>query len=288
VTSLPSERPETFSIGRAFSNTFSVIRRSFGSLAAIVGLFSTLPALLYNIWNFTQLARIATAGGIENLGQSAMAGYGAVSLVAGLVLLMLAFLAQAALVRATIEDLNGKRPAIGDCIQIALSSFFPTFGIGLVIILAIVLAVMIISIIAMIIPIIGGLIGLLALIPLAMWLISISVAVPVAVQERPGVFASISRSRALTKGSGWRIFGLFLIMGIAAIGLQMASALLFQTAVVSGGGIGTTSIIVGAVGSSLLSTIISAVISVAIAVTYVELRQVKEGTSVEELAEVFA
>ncbi|TPN80776.1 hypothetical protein FJ987_19350 [Mesorhizobium sp. CU2] len=288
MVSVASDRFERFSIGRAFSNTFSVIGRSFGPLVVIVGLFSTLPALLYNIWSLTQVARMSGGGGATGLDQSAMAGFGAISLIAGLVLMMLAFLAQAALVRATIEDLNGKRPSVGDCIQIALSSFFPTLGIGLVIILALVLAAMVLGVMAMVIPVIGGLIAILALIPMAMWLISISVAVPVLVQERPGVFASISRSRALTKGSRWRVFGLFLIIGIAAMVLQMGFTLLFQLAVVSSGGLTATGIIAGAVGSSLLSTIFSAVISVAIAVTYVELRQVKEGTGVEELAEIFS
>lgn len=285
MASIAEVRPEKFRIGSAFSNTFSVIGRSFVPLAAIVGLFSTLPALLYNIWSFGRIARMVVPG--EGFEQSAMAGYGAVSMIAGLVLLMLAFLAQAALVRATIEDLNGKRPSIGDCIQIALRSFLSTLGIGLVIIVAIFLVAMILTIITMAIPIVGGVIALLSLIPIAMWLISISVAVPVAVQERPGVFASISRSRALTKGSRWRIFALFLVLGIVAIGLQVVFTLLFQAAIVSGG-ISTTGLIAAAIGSSLLSTIVSAVISVAIAVTYVELRQVKEGTSVEELAEVFS
>ncbi|MER9144390.1 hypothetical protein NKH92_17050 [Mesorhizobium sp. M0871] len=285
MTSIASERPERFSVGRAFSNTFSVIGRSFVPLAAIVGLFSTLPALLYNIWSFSQIAKIAVPG--ASFEQSAMAGCGAVSMIAGLVLLILAFLAQAALVRATIEDLNGKRPSIGDCIQIALRSFLPTLGIGLVIIVAMFLVAMILTVITMAIPIVGGVIALLSLIPIAMWLISISVAVPVAVQERPGVFASISRSRALTKGSRWRIFALFLVLGIVAIGLQVVFTLLFQAAIASGG-ISTTGLIAAAIGSSLLSTIVSAVISVAIAVTYVELRQVKEGTSVDELAQIFS
>ncbi|TPI13932.1 hypothetical protein FJW06_11495 [Mesorhizobium sp. B4-1-3] len=287
MASIASGRSETFSIGRAFSNTFSVIGRSFATLTAIVGLFSMLPALLYNIWNFTQVARMTGSGDIATFERSTIGTYGVVSLVAGLVLLALAFLAQAALVRATIEDLNGKRPAIGDCIQIALRSFFPTLGTGLVIILALVLAVLVLGVVAMIIPIVGGVIALLGMVPIAMWLISISVAVPVVVQERPGVFAAISRSRTLTKGSRWRIFFLFLVIGIAAMALQVIFTLLFQAAVLSGG-VTTRGIIVGAVGSSLLSTIFSAVISVAIAVTYVELRRVKEGTSVDELAEIFS
>ena len=46
--------------------------------------------------------------------------------------------------------------------------------------------------------------------------------------------------------------------------------------------------LVGAIGSTVVSTIFSTMLSVTIAVAYVELRQVREGTSVDELAEIFS
>lgn len=287
MATIASDRPERFRIGRVFSNTFSVIGRSLGPIAVIVGLFSTLPALVYNYWNFTRLAGMP-AGGVAAMERSAMASYGIISLIAALVIFMLAFLAQAALVRATVEDLNGKRRAVGDCIQIALRSFLPALGIGVVVFLAMVLAGFVMVMIASLIPFIGWLIGLAILIAAAIWVLSISVAIPVMVQERDGVFGSISRSRALTKGSRWSIFGLFLIIGLIAAVIQGGFSLLFGLVVASTGGISATGVAVGAIGSSLVSTIFSTVVSVAIAVTYVELRQVKEGTSVDELAEIFS
>lgn len=287
MTAVASARPERFSIGRVFGSTFSVIGRSFGPLAAIVGLFSTLPALLYNFWSLSQVARMANPADVAAF--ESMASYSIISVVAGLVLLILAFLAQAALVRATVEDLNGKRPAVGDCMQIALASFLPTLGIGLVVFLAMILAGIVMVIVAAVIPVVGWLVGLIAvLIPAAMWLLGIAVSIPVAVQERLGVFDSISRSRVLTKGSRWPIFWLFLIIGLVAMVLQVGFSLLFGFAVAASGSITGTGVVVGAIGSSLLSTIFSTVISVAIALTYVELRQVKEGTSVDELAEIFS
>jgi len=47
-------------------------------------------------------------------------------------------------------------------------------------------------------------------------------------------------------------------------------------------------VVVVAVLGTLVSTISSMVMSIAAAVSYVELRQVKEGTSVDELAEIFS
>ena len=215
MTSLAQQRPEKFRIGRVFSNSFAVIGRNLGFLAVVVGLFSTLPALLYNLWNLSRVAAMVDAGGAGNAFEtSAMESYSAVSVIASLIIFVLALLVQAALVRGAIEDLNGKRPVIGDCIQIALRSFFPTLGIGILVILVLVVGVFVMVFMAWAIPLLGWLIGLaLALIPAFMWLISVSVSVPIAVQERLGVFGSISRSRALTKGSRWSIFWLLLIIG---------------------------------------------------------------------------
>ena len=41
-------------------------------------------------------------------------------------------------------------------------------------------------------------------------------------------------------------------------------------------------------GAALVQAVVSMVLSVATAVSYVELRQVKEGTSVDELAQIFS
>ncbi|MER8441207.1 hypothetical protein NKH36_33005 [Mesorhizobium sp. M1312] len=50
----------------------------------------------------------------------------------------------------------------------------------------------------------------------------LSVAVPVLVQERLGVFGSMARSSDLTKGSRWALFGLFLVMIVAVIAIELA------------------------------------------------------------------
>ena len=292
MTSLAQDRPEKFRIGRVFNDSFAVIGRNLGFLAVVVGLFSTLPALLYNLWNLSRVAAMVDPGSAGNAAAfetSAMEDYSALSIVASLIIFVLALLVQAVLVRAAIEDLNGKRPVIGDCIQIALRSFFPTLGIGILVIITLVVAVFVMVFISWLIPPVGWLIGLaLALIPAFMWLISVSVSVPIAVQERLGVFGSISRSRALTKGSRWSIFWLLLIIGVAAMLIQAVFSLFFGLAIASTGGITGVGVIVGAIGSSLVSTIFSTMLSVTVAVSYVELRQVKEGTSVDELAEIFS
>jgi uncharacterized membrane protein len=88
----------------------------------------------------------------------------------------------------------------------------------------------------------------------------------------------MSRSRVLTKGSRWALFGLFLILILVGMAIQ----LVLGTVIALFGGI------IGAVLAALVSTVWSMMMSIAAAVSYVELREVKEGTSVDELAEIFS
>ncbi|WP_287364548.1 hypothetical protein [Mesorhizobium sp.] len=92
------------------------------------------------------------------------------------------------------------------------------------------------------------------------------------------MLGSMSRSRVLTKGSRWALFGLFLILMIITMVIQsvMAAIVLLLDGIVAD------------VAATMLSTVVSMVLSVATAVSYVELRQVQEGTSVDELAEIFS
>ncbi|WP_370411688.1 oxidoreductase [Streptomyces fradiae] len=67
--------------------------------------------------------------------------------------------------------------------------------------------------------IVGGLVllGMLATVPLALWLqIKFSLAPAVAVIEQQGAMASLRRSSALVKGSWWRTFGFLLAAGMIA------------------------------------------------------------------------
>lgn len=260
MASTTLERPEKFQIGRVFNNSFAVIGRNIGLYLGLALLFSGLPAIVFRFLSEPGLSGIALDDPSAMADPNLMFRNSSIAIAAGLVSFVLALLLQSSLVRATIEDLNGKRPSFGDCIQIAIRYLLPTLGIGLLVALG------------------AGLASIALLVPgIILWL-GWSVAIPVLIQERLGVFGSMSRSRALTKGSRWALFGLFLILIIIAMVIQSAIAVvvvLFQG-------------IVADVVASLVQTVLSMVLSVATAVSYVELRQVKEGTSVDELAEIFS
>jgi len=67
----------------------------------------------------------------------------------------------------------------------------------------------------------GVMVGLtLLIVPGIILFLRWCVAVPVLVQERQGVLASMGRSAALTQGNRWALFGLFLIVVIILIVAQ--------------------------------------------------------------------
>ncbi|HEX8714859.1 MAG TPA: YciC family protein [Solirubrobacteraceae bacterium] len=75
---------------------------------------------------------------------------------------------------------------------------------------------------------VGIVIGFILIIVPGLILITIwSVAAPVVVLERPGVFASLGRSRELVRGNGWQVFAvifvLFFLILIVSSGVELAA-----------------------------------------------------------------
>ncbi|HTZ86859.1 MAG TPA: hypothetical protein VMB05_09345 [Solirubrobacteraceae bacterium] len=75
---------------------------------------------------------------------------------------------------------------------------------------------------------VGIVIGFILIIVPGLILITIwSVAAPVVVLERPGVFAALGRSRELVRGNGWQVFGvifvLFFLILIVTSGIEIAA-----------------------------------------------------------------
>ena len=250
MASTTSGLAERFRIGLGFHDSLSVIGRNPVLCVGLALIFSGLPRFAIQ---FLVLKRIVhfTRYSPQHI---------AFAVTAALVAMILAAVLQAALVRVTIEDLNGKRPTLGDSLAVAISFLPPTIGVALL-------------------ATFGAAFGLLLLIvPGVILFLRWSVAVPVLVQERLGVFGAMARSSDLTKGSRWALFWLWIILIAAAYAIQFAVVGIMPA--------------VGAMAGISLDALMSAVLymltSVAPAVCYVELRRVREGTSVEELAEIFS
>ncbi|MDH6234541.1 uncharacterized membrane protein (DUF485 family) [Mesorhizobium soli] len=255
-------RPVGYRIGRVFGDTFGVLARNFWLCLGLAMIFSGIPNFLYQLWVGSRTQAAMESGTPSPLVFDGVSAFGAI--VFFVVYMVLASILQAGLVRATIEDLNGQQPTFADALNRGIALILPIIGLSILMSLGVAIGFML-----LIIP---------GIYLLARW----SAAVPALVHERRGVLASMKRSAELTKGSRWRIFGLWIIMIIALVALQLVLGLLALAVTSFLGTVLATAVV------AILSAVTSVVVSIAIAVSYVELRYVKEGTDVKELAEIFA
>jgi hypothetical protein len=110
---------------------------------------------------------------------------------------------------------------------------------------------------------IGIVIGFVLIVVPGLILLTIwSVAAPVVVLERPGVFAALGRSRELVRGNGWPVFGVILVLYIL---VGVVSFIVEGAAESAGSGVGiVVRVIVGVLTAPLPA--------LAAAVLYFELR----------------
>lgn len=255
-----------FEMGRVISGTFEVIGRNFVPFTLLALLLGGLPNLLVGLVQMRFLA------GQTTFEPRVVGG----SVVGGLIMLVAAFVLQAAIVHATVTDLNGRRVALGDSLKVGLRNCLPL--IGLAILMALGFAV---GFVLLIVP------GFILMI---MW----SVAVPSKVVEKIGVFDALRRSGDLTRGRRWPIFGLFVLYAIAN---WMLSALVVVAAgpftPLAAPTTDTTSVLVSTtslihvVASAVIATVGALVSTAGGAVLYSELRGSREGVGPEALASVF-
>jgi uncharacterized membrane protein len=155
--------------------------------------------------------------------------------------------------------MRGRPVRLAESLNVVLRRFLPLVGFGLVAIFLIWLGLTL-----LIIP---------GLILYTMWFVGLQACVV----ERLGPWTSLRRSRELTKGHRWKLFGLALLLIITSLGSLLLE---FELTVVAGP-------MVGLVGKLIWKGIWVAFASVVVAVTYQDLRVIKEGIDIEQIAVVF-
>jgi hypothetical protein len=178
----------------------------------------------------------------------------------GFLSIFLTAAAQAAVLYGTFQDMRGRDFSIGDTLRPGLGRIMPVLGVNICVGLAIILGI------------------LLFLVPGLMLASAFYVALPVCVVERPGVFASMGRSSRLTKGHRWRVFGIFLVTTLATM---MVSAVIRGITLAPGGSL------VGVAADFIWLTVAGAFNAVIAVVVYHDLRVIKEGIDVDQIAAVF-
>jgi len=265
--------PAVFSIGNVISRTFSVLGRNAVLLLLLSVLLVGIPTAIVNVLQMTLLSGSNRADLFTPLN----IGLGLLGMLIGVASNAVL---QAAVIYATVDDLSGRKASLGDSLAVGLRYFLPLLGISII-----VGAGCFVGAIFFIIP--GVLLAL-----------ALSVAAPVAVMERTGVFGALGRSVELTRNNRGAIF----VLGLAYVVVLWIVEMVIAAVI---GGFGFASIAssarVGAMSADslqafkwismglalLTSTLLASLSSAGIASIYFELRQTKEGVGAQQLAAVF-
>lgn len=260
-----AETGETMSVGQVFSRGFGVIVDNPLAVFGIAFLFGALPSVVLS-W----LQQRALAGKMDNY---QMVGSAAVMLGSMLLGLVLQALVQGSLVRATLAYARGERATFAECAKSALSAVLPLIAVAILLVLGVSLGMM------------------LFIVPGVMLFVMWAVASPAVVAERTGVFGAFGRSRFLTRGARWKVFGIEVILIISYY--VFIGAFAATTFSATGSGFATRVSTQGLSLGWVIATVVSSTLATTVWSTvqtslYVELRNWKEGLPEESLAEIFA
>src|SRR5260370_15008238 len=257
--SLPAGRftQGDFRVGHVFSRAWSVFSGNFLKSMLVTAIASLRPLLV------GQPSPVTSANPFPNLGLTFFVLF---------LTIALSTLSQAIVLYGAFQDMRGRPVSLADCLKVGLQRFFPIIGIAISMGLAVMLASML-----LIFP------GLMLYV---MWF----VATPVCVVEQMGPFRSLGRSRQLTKGHRWKIFGLILLILLPAL---IVGAIVGVVTVATLGPAGFLAL-PAALASPLAPGVNlswgaawGAFYAVMVVVTYHDLRVAKEGVDTEQIAAVF-
>ena len=232
-------RTDDFRIGSVFS-------RAIGTFARHPLGFSLVAAVsqVGSLWPYASGGRHLTPGAISAIGIVAEA---------------VSILTSAIISHASFQTMHGQPVRFGDSLGQAVQRFFPALG-------------------AMIILGVVSTIGFfLLVIPGIMVGVALSVILPVCVIEELGPTASAARSRRLTKGSRWKLFGTYLLLFVPFLVIGGLEFLLARSA-------GQT---VAVPLNFIVQTILSAFTTILLTAAYHDLRVAREGLDTNRLAAVF-
>jgi uncharacterized membrane protein len=257
--------PDEFRIGHVLSQTWSVFSAHFLTFVLVTGI-ANLPLLL-----MPQAVPGVAGDPFQSAGNS--------MLVIGLFVIFWV-LGQAVLLYAAFQAMRGRPINLAESAKIGLGRFFPIIGLIICV------------------GILTGLATLLLVVPGIMLYLAWFVATPVCVVERLGPFRSMGRSRELTQGNRWKIFGMLLL--IFLVGFTIGSLLTVGVVLIlyatGGMPLGTTGFLAFLLAkTSLLGRIVNliwgaiwgAFLAILIVVTYRDLRVAKEGVDTDQIAAVF-
>jgi hypothetical protein len=254
--------PAEFRVGRVFSRSFGILSRHFVKFFLLTAI-ATAPSLILLVVGLSSF-KPAGPTGVPNISGAMIAAvFGG-----GLLWVVLYLLSQAVVLYGAFQDMRGKPFSIGVSLKWGLARLLPIIGLSICMVVAI------------------GIGSLLLVIPGFIVLSMLYVSLPVCVVEKLGAFESMGRSAALTKGYRWRIFGIYLVLtlivGIIGGVVQVVAGIVVHLAA-----LGAIGAIVAGVVNFAWNALAGAFQAVVAVVAYHDLRVMKEGVDVEQIAAVF-
>lgn len=213
-----------------------------------------------NFWQFVLIAFIAE---IPGLAAAVMPWF--LSWMLSLLGIILAFVAGPAMIHAVVQQYIGDRQIdVRECYSRALSRV-------IVILAAIIMIGLALTV--------TGLLSLILIgIPLFFYLLVSWFFAPQAIMvENQGPIAALSRSRALVRGSWWRVFGIGIVFWLLVVAL-------FIPGIIAGIILGLINETLGSLVFTLSSVVVFPIFNISATLVYIDLRVRKEGYDLEAMA----
>ena len=266
--SIVETAPHGVSVGSVFGRSVNVIKANPVATLGVTFVLIALPQLV-----------IGLVGGWSVPSQSLREGSYAVFGIYALIVAMLWLVASGALVQATVAHDQGRPADLREILQLGVQRALPLLAVYLLFVLGVWIG------------------SIFLLVPGIMLAVMWAVCLPAIVAERPGVFGAFGRSRALTKGARWHVFGIMLLafviymLVLMAVGLASVAGYGTFGAFTRGGQISApvpTPSLAVALLRSIVTTVMLTWFTTVGASLFVELRNWKDGPDVDRLADIFA
>jgi hypothetical protein len=241
-----------FTVGHALSQGFRIWARNFIPFQ-LLGLIIYLPLILWVALGFNEGIDEKTADTI------------AAAVVVGPILFNI--LLSGVVTYGVVMEMRGTHVGLGACVSMGIRRFLPALGVSIMSLIAVI-------------------VGFVCLfVPGVILYCMLYVAVQASVMERPGLFGALHRSRVLTEGNKSTIFALLFLVGIiTGIPRYVVEKIILPNPEAPPSFAAVKTHVYATLGFSIVIGTLGAVIA---AVTYFQLRQDKDGVSIEEIARVF-
>jgi hypothetical protein len=254
------------SIERIFGRAFGTVRANPAATLGIAFLFGALPVLVLNLLLLGMQPQLAVRIGPW--------GTAAAGLLILAFTMAVAAITHGALVEATVAYSDGRRSSFGEAATAGLVVFLPLAAASILSTVAITLAMLLLFVPGVILY--------------CLWIAT----TPAVVAERLGPIEALRRSRYLTRGARWKVFGIVLILVVAywlitAVFSVLSLSMFRGTMGFSPAGRLGQFPIEYWVLSAVVQTVTTCLWGVVVTALYVELRDWKDGPRSDALAEVF-